>query len=379
VTSAVVTLEALASDPHPLIADLREQRPVHYVPEMDRWLVSSRGLVLEVIGDTLRFPAEHARSLIRATFGAQMLNTDGTEQRRHRTPYAPAFRPRVLRTSFEQSIQARAQQIVASLAPGDDLTEPASVMAVSTVLDLVGLSAVVGVDTVAGWYVDLAAALANVPGDPEVAVRGKAAARAFAGAMTEADLAGEVVLGADSGLTTDEQVSNTLLVLFGGIETTQSAILNALWALATHRDAQDAVRRDRTQLAAAVEESLRWEPAVLTLTRFTTAEVVLGGVTIAPDSIVECLVAGANRDPATFEDPDRYDPTRGNVSDHLTFGWGPHFCLGAQLARMEAVALIGALLDRAPRGFWLLDPDAPGPTGHEFRHPPHLQLTGWTA
>lgn len=372
VLGQTVTLDALSNDPYPLIARLRSEEPVARVPSLDRWFVSRRDLVLEVLNDAERFTTDSPRSLIGTTFGRQMLSTDGDEQRRHRAPFNAAFRPRTLRTELAPSVTARAKVIVDTLQPGQDLTASASLMAVSTVMDMLGLGDVAGAETVTAWYDDLAAALANVAGDPAVADRGRATAAAFGAAMAEAQPG---LLSADTDLTPQEQISNTLLVLFGGIETTQSAILNALWAVGRHDDVQVAVRRDRTLLAVAVEESLRWEPAVQTLTRFTTADVELADAVIPADSTIECLITGANRDPSHFEDPDRYDHLRANAGDHLTFGFGRHFCLGAHLARLEAVALTGALLDHSPDGLSFVDNAPPGPTGHEFRHPPHLRLT----
>lgn len=367
--AADVTLDALDVDPYPLVARLRAEAPVCFAPALGRWLVSRRDLVLEVVEDPARFPTDSPRSLIGTTFGRQMLSTDGDEQRRHRAAYAGSFRPRTLRTERATGVGERAERVVGALAPGDDLTAAASLMAVSTVLDVLGLDAVAGPETVSRWYSDLAAALANVSGDPAVAARGRATAAAFGTALGEADL-----LTGAGDLTAEEQVSNTLLVLFGGIETTQSAILNAVWALATHPLVQSRLRADRGELPAVVEESLRWEPSVLTLTRFTTAPVELGGVTIPADSIVECLVAGANRDPVHFAEPDAFDPDRRNAGDHLTFGAGRHFCLGAHLARMETAAFLAALLDRSPAGFSFATADPPAPRGHEFRHPPRLEL-----
>lgn len=367
-----VTLDELAVDPYPLVARLRAHEPVAWVPSMDRWLVSRRDLILTVLDDASHFTTNHPRSLIRTTFGAQMLSTDGDEQRRHRRPFAPAFRPRALQSTAADVVQSRARELVSQLDPGDDVTTAASVMAVSTVLDMVGLSDVAGVDTVTSWYDSLAAALANVADDAEVAQRGRQAAAAFGAAMAQAT--GQEPPQDSTGLDDQERISNTLLVLFGGIETTQSAILNALWSLAVHQDAQGAVRRSRALLGPAVEESLRWEPAVATLTRFTSSRVELEGVSIPADSIVECLIAGANRDPQAFDEPDRYDISRANAAGHLTFGGGRHYCLGAHLARMEAVAVVDALLDRTGSCFTLADPRADGPRGHEFRHPQQLRL-----
>ena len=366
-----VTLDALAQAPYPLAARLREQEPVVYAPALDRWLVTPHALVVQVLDDVERFPSGHARSLIRSTFGPQMLSADGDEQRRHRAPYAPAFRPRALRTDVAGPVRERAEAIVSRLSPGDDLLQPASELAVSTVLDMVGLSDIAGVEQVARWYDELAAALANVAGDADVAAAGRRTAQEVGDALAARETPAS---GAASCLTVREQVSNTLLVLFGGIETTQSAIVNAVWALASHPAAQQLARDEQVGPAAAVEETLRWEPSVLTLTRFTTGEVELAGVRIPADSVVECLLAGANRDPAVFAEPDLLDLTRPNAADHLTFGAGRHFCLGAHLARLEAGAFLDALLARTPRGFRCADPDAPGPQGHEFRHPPHLRL-----
>lgn len=365
----MLTVERLADDPYPVVAQLRREQPVAWAPAMDRWLVSSRDLVVTVAEDVGRFTTDSPKSLIGSTFGRQMLSTDGDEQRRHRAPYTAAFRPRALRDDAAPTVAARAHELIGMLLSGDDLTGPASRIAVATVLDMLGLRDIATAEAVSRWYDDLAAALANVVGDPEVAARGKGTAAEIGAAMADAGL-----LRDEGPLTAQEQVSNTLLVLFGGIETTQSAILNAVYALALHPDAQTRVRHDRGLMGSAIEESLRWEPSVLTLTRFATSDVLLAGTVIPADSTVECLIAGANRDPAAFPDPDRFDLDRPNAADHLTFGAGRHFCLGAHLARLEATAFLGALLDRTPDGFGFAEADPPAPRGHEFRHPPRLRL-----
>jgi len=105
--------------------------------------------------------------------------------------------------------------------------------------------------------------------------------------------------------------------------------------------------------------------------RRTVRDCELGGVAIPAGSNVSVSVAAANRDPARYPDPDRFDPTRKNIA-HLTFGGGPHLCLGMHLARMEATVAINALLDRLPD--LRLDPTAPTPhvVGVAFRSPAAL-------
>ena len=121
---------------------------------------------------------------------------------------------------------------------------------------------------------------------------------------------------------------------------------------------------------------MRWEPAVQTCTRHATGDTMVGGVAIPAGDTVQCMIGGSNRDPALFEDPDRYDIRRANADQHVSFGTGRHFCLGAALARLEARVALGTLLERFPGV--TLAPGAPGPAGAEFRKPPSLPVV-WRA
>jgi cytochrome P450 len=126
----------------------------------------------------------------------------------------------------------------------------------------------------------------------------------------------------------------------------------------------------------AVEESLRLEPAAAVVDRYATADVRIGDADIRRGDLVTVSLTGANRDPAVFPDPDRFDLRRDNARLSLAFARGPHFCPGAHLARLEAQAAILALLDRLPG--LRLDPRQPGsPRGLVFRKPPALHVL-WT-
>jgi cytochrome P450 len=172
-------------------------------------------------------------------------------------------------------------------------------------------------------------------------------------------------------LRDEEILSNALIVLFGGIETTEAAMLNALWAILTHGAVRDAVSASDAVLSAAIEESLRWEPAVQTCTRYATQRVTLRDVVIGEGEIVQCMIGAANRDPDHFVDPDRFDAGRANAADHVSFGAGRHYCLGAVLARLEVRVLIRALLERWP-ALGLMPGRDGAPRGHEFRKPAAL-------
>ena len=129
-------------------------------------------------------------------------------------------------------------------------------------------------------------------------------------------------------------------------------------------------------MPAAVEESLRLEPAAAVVDRYATRDVALGGARIAAGDLVTVSLAGAGRDPAVFGDPDTFDVRRPNARLNLAFAHGPHFCLGAHLARLEAHAAVRAVLTLPELR---LDPAHPAsPRGLVFRKPPSLRVR-WTA
>jgi len=174
-------------------------------------------------------------------------------------------------------------------------------------------------------------------------------------------------------LSDNEIFAFLLLILPAGVETTYRASGNLLVALLTEPEQLAAVRADRNMVRGAFEEALRWEPPITTVMRVAARDCELGGVAIPAGTNVSVSVAAANRDPKRYPDPDRFDPARRNIA-HLTFGGGPHLCLGMHLARMEAIVAINALLDRLPD--LRLDPSAPTPriSGMAFRSPAALPV-----
>ncbi|SDS93703.1 cytochrome P450 [Actinoplanes derwentensis] len=151
-------------------------------------------------------------------------------------------------------------------------------------------------------------------------------------------------------LTEHELVSMTVGVLIGGHETTTNLINMALLTLRRHPDQFALLKQDLSRIPAAVEELLRFiqlgDTGVM-LPRITTEEVELSGVTLPAGTPVLAAFVTANRDPAVFPDPDRFDIAR-TPNNHLGFGAGPHHCLGAPLARMELQEALHGLLTRMP-------------------------------
>ena len=168
-------------------------------------------------------------------------------------------------------------------------------------------------------------------------------------------------------------MSNAAVLLFGGIETTEGMICNAIWHLLRHPDQLALVRADPRLLDAAVEESLRLEPAAAMVDRFATGDVTLAGARIRDGDQVSVSLAAAGRDPAAWADPDRFDVRRRGSRPSLAFAHGPHFCPGAQLARLETVVAIRLLLD-GMAGLRLDGSRPSGPRGLVFRKPPELHV-----
>jgi cytochrome P450 len=129
-------------------------------------------------------------------------------------------------------------------------------------------------------------------------------------------------------------------------------------ALLNHPEALAAVRADRALLRGVVEESLRWMPTDPVFSRFVARDCTLGGVDLPAGAVIHACLAAANRDPSRWERPAEFDPFR-PLKGHLGFGFGPHTCLGAHVARMEISHGVGALLDRLPG--LRLDAERPAP------------------
>ena len=147
-------------------------------------------------------------------------------------------------------------------------------------------------------------------------------------------------------LSHDELIANAVLFVFAGHMTTIQLIVNLVLALQHSPDQCTLLRNHPDSVGAAVEETLRMASPVQLVYRVTTAPVEFGGVSVPARSLVIASLAAANRDPAVYPDPDRFDLSR--ESRHLAFGHGAHFCLGAALARLEAGVALPLLLERFP-------------------------------
>jgi cytochrome P450 len=147
-------------------------------------------------------------------------------------------------------------------------------------------------------------------------------------------------------LTMDELQDLMHQLITGGFETTTSALAKGMWLLVTHPDQMSVLRADPGLMKNFIEEVLRFESPVQGLWRQASCPTMLGGVEIPAEASVMVRYGAANRDPRAFEEPDQFDITRVGAKNHLAFGFGPHFCVGAALARQEMLTSFAILLER---------------------------------
>jgi cytochrome P450 len=385
---AAVTIAELTADPHPVLRRLRAAEPVSWLPALGGWLVTRRDLAERVLRDARGFTVDDPRFTTARVVGPSMLSLDGGEHRRHRDPFARALRRGDVTAGLAAFCADEAARLVAALAAGTGEAELrrglAGPLAVAVMAEVLGLRDADPVRLLS-WYDAIVSGVsaltragpsAPVPAGTAAAVAqlGESLAAAVRAPGSTSLLA---VAAASGGLTVAEIQSNAAVMLFGGVDTTEGMIVNALLHLLGDPAAAAAVTADRSLAGGAIDESLRLEPAAAVVDRYATAAVPLGGAAVRAGDLVIVSLAGANRDPAVFPAPDRFDLRRGNARQNLAFALGPHFCVGAQLAQLETEAAITAVLAGLPG--LRLDPARPAAArGLVFRKPPALQVR-WDA
>jgi cytochrome P450 len=374
-----VTLADLEADPHPALARLRAAAPVSWVPSLGAWLVTGYDLAVEVLRDARTFTVDDPRFSTAKVVGPSMLSLDGTQHARHRGPFNRAFRRDEIHARLASFTRAETGRLVSAIEPrgaAELRRAVAGPLAVAVMAEALGLGPADPARILA-WYDGIVAAVQAEAATPQAGAAEAAGTAAFAelaASLREVIAApgsASLLSEAAGPLTEAEAISNAAVMMFGGIETTEGMIANALLHLLSSPAQLELVLADRGLVPAAIEESLRLEPAAAVVDRYATRDTRLGGADIRGGNQVTVSIAGANRDPAIFAEPGVFDVRRSNAGRHLAFAHGPHFCLGAHLARLEAQVAIETLLGRLPR--LRLDPRYPSaPRGLVFRKPPDL-------
>jgi cytochrome P450 len=382
----------MLADPYPTYHRLRAAKPVLWDDTLHAWLVSG----YEEVAAALRNPQLSSE---RITFLRQqmqgkgldglfdhiaqaMLNLDPPAHTRLRGLVSKAFTPHAVEAMTER-IAGLVEELLATVPPGGmevirDLAYPLPVIVIAEMLGIPPTDR----ERFKKWSDDASIVASNdvtrLPLEalhqalksrleffdylrPIVAERRVHPCNDLLSTLTQAEEAG-------GRLSEDELLNTAVLLLVAGNETTTNLIGNGMAALLRHPEQMRLLRDDPSLIPTAVEEFLRYDSPVQMTNRIAKVDVDLYGTTIRRGDRVILLLAAANRDPAHFADPDRLDVTR-TENKHIAFGAGPHFCLGAPLARLEGRLAFEALLRRFP------DMRLEG----ELRYRPNFNLRGLEA
>ena len=362
-TAPLLDPEFYAGDPFPLYARLRAEAPVAWNATGGFWVVSGHADVITVSRDPETFCS--GKGILTMEIGSEyatpptMMHTDPPDHTRYRTLVQPGFRPTFMR-ALEDGIRARTRALVDAIEPG----RPVDIVAdVAVPLPLQVISDLLGVPE-EEWPRFFRWSEAVIPGatdwseEERMTLSGEMvtyllAAAADRRANPRDDIISE--LGAaevDGDRLTDAELGMFLVqLLVAGNETTRNMMSGGLIGLAGAPGEWEALR---TRVVAStpraiglvMEEMLRWTTPVVAFMRTTTRPVELGGRHLDADAPVLMLYASANRDEAVFgPTADRFDGSR-DPNPHVAFGFGPHFCIGAVLARLEGRILLEELLSR---------------------------------
>jgi cytochrome P450 len=310
--------------------------------------------------DFYRFIPRENRPPEARTDGDLMLFADPPKHTRLRAVFHDAFTLRRVQ-ELEGRIAAVADHLIErSLCSGamDFVSDFALPLPVIVIAELIGVP-VADRDRFRTWSRDIVATADGTRATDEALQRAGNATDAlieyFGGlirdrrAAPKDDLLTALVAACDAGeISPEDLLANCRLLLIAGHETTVNLLANGLLALLRYPDEMARLRADRSLLPSAIEEMLRYDSPVQRGTfRMAAEPLTLAGRTFQPGEMVSAVIGAANRDPAQFPEPDRFDVGR-TPNRHLAFGQGPHFCLGATLARMEARVAFARLLDTLP-------------------------------
>ncbi len=366
--------EVLA-DPYALYAQIRASDPVHW-DELSRcWLITRYDDVIAGLhekrfsrSETLerylaRIPVEHQAEAgpIRKFFSSTFMYADAPHHTRLRSLINKAFTPSMVER-FRPFVEKKTEallQAVAGQSEIDFVSEAAFELPLAVISHMLGIGAE-NQDAFKAWTNDIVAVVGMLRYSPEIIERATKSLSALHqymdGIIEKARSSGEenlltaLIAAADAGerLSAEELATNAILLLMAAHETTANLTVNGVLALLQNPEQMQRLRGSPEMLDRALDEMLRYDGSVQLTGRVATQDLEIGGKVIAKGQLVQLLLGAANRDPAKFADPDRFDIDRPEVR-HAAFGMGLRYCLGAPLAKIETGTMIRFLLARFPK------------------------------
>ena len=364
--------EAIA-DPYAFYDRLREQDPVHWSDASHAWIISSHEEVCAAFADA-RLSSDRLtplearmspdeRAAMAETFQllrGWMVFHDPPEHARLRNPLRHVFTPHAIR-ALEPKVEAIVSGLLDEMAEVDECE---LIDAFAFPLPAIVIGELLGVpvedrEQFKQWSLELSGLVFGAVEQPGRAAAASDGAAHFSAYFTDLirryekapadNLISLLIEARDSGesLSPDQMIGACTLLVFGGHESTTSLIANGVATLLQHPDQLDQLRHFPGHMPTAIEECMRYCGPANVMVRQVAEDHERLGRQLQAGQRVYLSIAGANRDPSVFEEPDRFDITR-VMNPHVGFGHGIHFCLGAPLARMETGIALAGLLDRFP-------------------------------
>ncbi len=371
---AELASERFLADPYPTYRRIRLEAPVAWSETQHSWMLTRYDDIMFALKDPRMSNAGRMRALLEPLADRDRWSADLIADHYDSTlPFMNPPRHTPVKTTLQRAFTTKAvaalrpdveglvEALIDEMAPDDQdlMTQLATLLPINVIGKMLGVPAPDRAQFRPWTNRIFAIFSAGVPSQETVRTGAQSLfeMRTYLGALIEerrreprGDLISELIeiSKAEGSPLTDEVVlANCVTLYTAGHETTSGFIGNAFLALFRHPEQLLRLREDPELVPNAVEELLRYDSSVQKAWRLATEDVDIGGVTIPGGDRVSAMTAAANRDPGHFPDPDRLDIER-KIDRHLAFGHGTHFCLGAMLARLEAVAAITIYLRRFP-------------------------------
>lgn len=353
-----VTIPDLYNDPFPIYQRMRAESPVHWVPAVNRYMVTSYAACHEIEQDEARFTADENNSLMKRAMGHSMLRKDNPKHQVDRDSYGSTLRPGTIKKHWNQifaSNHAKSLDALITKGPGADFVWDYAAPYTAENLRLICGFHNATQEDLQRWSQSMIDGTGNYADDPEVWAKSAVASGEVDAAIDEMlpYLAANPDHSLLSGLASlpiplEAIRANLKMTIGGGLNEPRDVLATTVWALLNHSEQLAAVKSDPKLHAVAFEESVRWVAPIGMYPRETTADVVLEGVHLPKGSRLGVVLGAANRDPRIFEDPESFNIFRPK-KPHLGFGGGVHFCAGTWIARAQVAQIaMPALFERIP-------------------------------